>query len=106
MKTINIYEIINNERFEHTEDALKVCKEMKKVYYSESQIIMDFKNITFILTSAINHSLGFFIQKYGKDAVSKKVKIANIVDKDLLYPIKLSIVGMEEIFLKGQKSKD
>lgn len=105
MKMINIYEIINTEKFKYKEDALKVLLEMKKVYYSEDEIIMNFKNITFILTSAMNQSLGFFIQKYGKEKVSKKVKITNIENRDLKYPIELSIKWMNDKFYEDIDKK-
>lgn len=105
MKMINIYEIINTENFKYKEDALKVLLEMKKVYYSEDEIIMNFKNITFILTSAMNQSLGFFIQKYGKEKVSKKVKITNIENRDLKYPIELSIKWMNDKFYEDIDKK-
>lgn len=77
MKIIKIYEIINNNnRFENPEDAKKVYKVMKSVYFT-NDIIMDFSSITYILTSAINHSLGVFIIKYGYEKYEES-SISNI----------------------------
>lgn len=96
MKIIKIYEIINNNnRFEDPEDANKVYKAMERVYFNED-IIMDFSNITYTITSAINHSLGVFIKKYGYENVMKKVRISNIENDNLKYPITLSIKLMNE----------
>ena len=96
MGKIKIYEIINNNnRFEDPEDANKVYKAMERVYFNED-IIMDFSNITYTITSAINHSLGVFIKKYGYENVMKKVRISNIENDNLKYPITLSIQKMDE----------
>lgn len=105
MKIIKIYEIINNNnRFENPEDAKKVYKVMKSVYFT-NDIIMDFSSITYILTSAINHSLGVFIIKYGYENVMKKVSISNIENDNLKYPIALSIKLMNEKYEEEIKSK-
>lgn len=96
MEKIKIYEIINNNnRFEYPEDANKVYKAMERVYFNED-IIMDFSNITYTITSAINNSLGVFIKKYGYENVMKKVRISNIENDNLKYPITLSIQKMDE----------
>lgn len=104
MKIIKIYEVINNNRFENPEDAEKVYKAMKSVYFDDN-IIMDFSNITYILTSAINHSLGVFIIKYGYENIMKKVSISNIENDNLKYPIALSIKLMNEKYEEEIKSK-
>lgn len=80
---INIYNMIGHHDAISIDDGEKIYSKIKKLMENGYNIILDFNNITHIITAFLNIAYGRLFGQFDSKLIEKHIKFENISDEDL-----------------------
>ena len=102
IKTILVYDVLNNENPITEEDGKKLYNAIKKEFDSNNKVIVDFSNIFSLTTAVVNNSISAFVSDIGIKELSNRLSITGLTDDNVKNTIILSLSLAESIYSAKQ----
>ncbi len=101
---INIYNITGQHDAINSDDGEKIYSKIKELIDKDYNVILDFSNITHLITAFLNIAYGQLFGQFDEKLIESRIAFENISDEDL-YTVNRVRKNAIEFFLKKSQEQ-